>query len=163
MPAVSFTVVHATLYIQETSSQLDSVSQSADADLISLAQNCEFVINNKVNQYITCDGLVKYFEGPQDYTIKIGKIVARGELLSALIGSDSLAANVYNVTKYTQFLPRLSFHLKLLESANQEMNITLQNCIVSSGSISVKEKELVLQNVEIAGEGLGAITWKQVG
>ena len=151
----------AILYVQETpSSQLDSVSNSPDTGKLSTGKNVEVTFNNKLNQYITCDGEVKYFEGPLDITFKAQQFFARGEMISAVLGQDSLAGGVYTVSKYSQFLPRLAMRLFLDEGASQYTNIRLINCLVNVATLRVEKRELVMNDVQGVAEDIGVTEWK---
>lgn len=148
------------MYLQETSSQLDSISGTADTTQVSQGQKTELRLSNKLNQYLDCEGTLKYFEGPFDAVVKIQQLVARGELLSALIGADSLSTKTYSVTKYSSFLPRLTLHVYGVQSNGQEINVNLTNCLVSSATITFDINQIVMNDVEIVGESLGTINWK---
>jgi len=150
-----------TLYVQETTSnQLDSVSASADTTQLAIGYNAELRFSNTIQEYLECDGTVKYFEGPQKYTMKIKTLVARAELLSALIGADSLASTTYTVSKYSSFLPRLTIHLKL-EIGSNELNVNLTNCVLSGFVLTSTVKEIVLGDAEIMAESIGTINWEK--
>lgn len=149
------------LYIQETTtSQLDSVSGSSDTTQILTGEQFELRITNNIAPYKECDGTVKYFEGPQQYSIRVDGKIATGELLSAIIGADSLSSLKYTISKYSVFLPRFTFHGKLDLGNGQILNITLTNCIVGNGTISIEGKNAVAQGFEIFGEAIGTTDWK---
>ena len=149
------------LYIQETSTnQVNSISASADTTEILTGDKFELRISNSIMPYLECDGSVKYFEGPQKYAIKVDGKLSTGELLSALIGADSLSSVTYTVTKYSSFLPRFTFHGKLSLSNGQDVNITLTECLVTDGSISIDGKNAVAKGFEIVGESLGTTNWE---
>lgn len=158
---LSYSAAKGIIYLQETSAnQVDSISDVVDTTETSLAQDIEVNYGNKLNQYITCDGAIKYFEGPTDITFKIGKIAGNLELLSALIGNDSLSGSTYTITKYTSFLPRLGIRLFLNETASQQANLRLTDCLLSIGTIISKRKGITMLNVQGVSEGLDTTNWK---
>ena len=152
----------AKVFLQETSTQLDSISNSADTTEASAGQGVEVIISNNLSQYITSDGNILYFEGPQDITIKIKQLVLEGELLSALIGQDSLSGSTFTITTFTQFLPRLTIHVQLDQAGGQQLNLNLTNCVFSNGTLTTENKALVMNNVEIQAEGFGTVDWNTV-
>lgn len=148
------------LYIQEiTSGQLDSVSASADTTQVSLCQSIEFEYNNKLIQYLECDGTYRYLEGPVMVSGTIGQLFGFGELLAAVVGADAFSSPTYTVSKYAQFLPEFTLHLFFNTSASQQANVSITGVKFESLRQVADLKDVVKHSARFYGT-LGTTNWK---
>lgn len=150
----------ALLYLQESTSQLDSISNSADTTLGSLVQNLEIRYSNLEQRYVTCDGQVKFFFSPADISGTIQQLLGFGELLAAVVGADSLSAGTYTVSQYASFPPLFTMHFRNPESASQEINVTLTNVRFTEFTVNVNGDKIFVNNVKFVAETFSSATYK---
>lgn len=157
----SYTRAAGTIYLQETTtSQLDSVSGSADTTQVSSCQNIEIRYSNQMQKHVSCDGAVKWFESPADISGRIEQLFGFGELLAGVIGVDSNSAGTYTITKYSQFSPEFTIHTKSTMSASQEFNFNLTGVKFDEFVLNVNGEGIFITDVKFVASNIGTVNYK---